>query len=147
MGTELTSDGTGRSWLRQVPVRWRASDESTGPIAVGQPTPSVDLQLVAVDAKGRVPLRRAAATMGWVPGSRVVLTLHDSVLRLSQEVGWAAGIDLTFDRRLRLLLPYGVRATTAFRPGTRLMVLAVHDDGVVAAAPVAGLIGRLLGGL
>jgi hypothetical protein len=147
MGTELTSGGIGGSGLQRVPARRLASDEPTGSIALGQLALTVDLQVVTMDAKGRVPLRRAAGTMGWIPGSHVALSLHDSVLRLSHDVSRGTGIDLTLDRRLRVQLPFGVRVTTAFRPGTRLIVLAVHDDGVVAAAPLSGVIDRLLGGL
>lgn len=114
---------------------------------VGRSMPSVDLQLVTVDAAGRVPLRRAAGTLGWTAGCHVGLTLHDGVLRLSPDVGQLAGIDVVLDGRLRVQLPYGVRATTPFRPGTRLIVLTVNEAHVVATAPLSSVIDRFLGGL
>lgn len=147
MSTELTSGAIEAGSLQRAPLRRHASGEPGNSIVVGQPAPSVDLQLVTVDAKGRVPLRRAAATMGWVPGAEVALTLSDGVLRLSRHIGRGVGIDLTLDGRLRVQVPYGVRVTTAFRSGTRLVVLAAPDDGMVVAAPLSGLIDRLLGGL
>lgn len=115
-------------------------------VAVERSSPGIDLQLATVDPKGRIPLRRAAATVGWVAGSSVALSLHDGVLRLVP-TGPAGGVDLVLDGRLRVQLPYGVRATTAFRPGVRLIVLAAPADRVVAVAPLAGLIDRFLGGL
>jgi hypothetical protein len=106
----------------------------------------IDLQLATIDPKGRIPLRRAAATVGWVAGSNVAISLHDGVLRLASP-GPPGGVELVLDGRLRVQLPYGVRATTAFRPGVRLIVLVAPADRVVAAAPLSGLINRLLGGL
>jgi hypothetical protein len=109
--------------------------------------PSVDLQLVTIDSAGRIPLRRSTLTTGWEAATRLWLTVHDGVLWLSSESGRAAGVNLTLDRRLRIQLPYGVRVTSPFRTGTRLVVLAVGEGGTVAAAPLARLLERFLGGL
>jgi hypothetical protein len=145
MGSELAPGVVGAGPLPVAPVERHMSGGTTS-IAVGRPAPGIDLQLATVDPKGRIPLRRAAATVGWAAGSSVALSLHDGVLRF-MPAGPTGGVDLALDGRLRVQLPYGVRATTVFRPGVRLIVLAAPADRVVAAAPLAGLIDRFLGGL
>lgn len=130
-----------------LPDRLDAAVDVRASEMVGRSMPSVDLQLVTVDAEGRVPLRRAAGSLGWAAGFRVVLSVHDGVLRLSPDLVRGAGIDLVLDGRLRVQLPYGVRVTTAFRPGTRLIVLTAHEARVVATAPLSSVIDRFLAGL
>lgn len=148
MATELTSGSDIHSdGLRRSLERLRSGMDPKAAMAARWHWPSVDLQLVTIDSAGRIPLRRSTATTGWEAATRLWLTVHDGVLWLSSEDARAAGVDLVLDRRLRLQLPYGVRVTTPYRTGTRLVVLAVGDGATVAAAPLARLLERFLGGL
>lgn len=148
VATELTwGSDIHREGLRRSLERLRTAPEPAAGTAARWSWPHVDLQLVTIDAAGRIPLRRATTTTGWEAATRLWLTVHDGVLWLSSESGRAAGVDLILDRRLRLQLPYGLRLTSPFRTGTRLVVLAVGDGGTVAAAPLARVLERFLGGL
>jgi hypothetical protein len=149
VATELTSGSSDihPEGLRRSLERLRWGMDTKAGMAERLSWPSVDLQLVTIDSAGRIPLRRATTTTGWEAATRLWLTVHDGVLWLSSESGRAAGVDLILDRRLRLQLPYGVRVTTPFRTGARLVMLAVGDGGTVAAAPLARFLERFLGGI
>jgi hypothetical protein len=112
------------------------------------PNADVDLYIATIDGLGRLPLRQAALNMGWSAGDQLHLTLQDSVLRLTapRSSREPSGIGVALDGRHRALLPYGLRITTGFQAGLRLIVLTVRHAGVVAAVPVSHLIDALVDG-
>jgi hypothetical protein len=140
----MSGDDTGHLGLRSTLDRLRPSVEPAEASIIDQrATPEIDLQLATIDVQGRVPLRRAASTMSWSPSREVDVSAHDGILRIVDRAAGPDAITLALDARLRVQLPYGIRAVTRFRPGMRLVVLAVRDEGV-AAVPVADLIARLI---
>jgi hypothetical protein len=145
MGTQLTQGGDGRkSGLFEALDHLRGPGSAEAAVPVARPVPAVDLQLVTVDPRGRVPLRRSAVFLGWAIEERVTMEVDGGAIRLSPSNHRSVGVDVSLDRRLRFQLPHGIRLTTRFRPGVRLVVLAVREHGIVAAAPLSDLIDRLV---
>jgi hypothetical protein len=66
----------------------------------------------------------------------VTLTVQDLVVRLTDGPGEAAGINVTFDNRHRVQVPFGLRAIVGFHPGVRVLVVAVPHDGSLAVLPI-----------
>lgn len=114
-----------------------------GATALGlSPTPSpsrgpvADLHLATVDTQGRLGLHQPARLVGWAPHRRVTLSVQDPVVRLTDRTGRASGVDVTFDRRCRILVPFGLRSLVGLHPGVRVLVVAVPDEGTLAVLPV-----------
>jgi hypothetical protein len=116
-----------------------------GPGAADEPRHDIDLHLLTVDVQGRIPLRRVATSVGWCAGEALELTPGDSLLQLSPADPHNAVVQAVLDTRLRVQMPYGLWATSDFRPGARLVVLAVAGEHTAVAAPVPVLLRRLLG--
>lgn len=95
-----------------------------------------DLHVGTVDPQGRLRFRRPAQVMGWPPHHRVALEVQGTVVRLADSHDASRGIAVSLDSRCRLLVPYGLRPITGFRPGARVLVVAVPDEGRVAVLPV-----------
>jgi hypothetical protein len=66
----------------------------------------------------------------------VTLTVQDLVVRLTDDPGQARGINVAFDNRHRVQVPFGLRAIVGFHPGVRVLVVALPHDGSLAVLPV-----------
>jgi hypothetical protein len=98
--------------------------------------PVADLHVATVDPMGRVWVRLSARLLGWMPGQTVMLTIRDGVLHMSGDTSAAAGVPAALDHRRRVQVPFGLRATVGFDPGTRVLVVTVPSAGSVAVLPV-----------
>jgi hypothetical protein len=110
-------------------------------------TGPADLHVSTVDEQGRLALRGPALTMGWVPVQELALNMRDGGLRLStwdHRTLTGSAVGVTLDSRFRVLLPYAIRVHGGWRPGIRVMVLAVPVEGVVAALSVPKVVSAFL---
>ncbi len=87
-----TSDG--------IPARLAAKDWTRYPSPSG--STAGELHISTVDAQGRLWVRQPALRLGWMPEMRLVVTIHDGVVRLRNGDGRRVAVEAGLDRRYRV---------------------------------------------
>ncbi len=64
------------------------------------------------------------------------MIIQDGMVRLTGDLGRAAGVAVRFDSRQRVQVPFGLRTLVGFHPGVRVLVLTVPAESFVAVLPV-----------
>lgn len=124
-------------------VRATALGLTRAPSLVDEPT--ADLYLATVERQGRLGLLQPARHMRWLPRSVVTFSVVDEVVRLTARTRRTPGVDVSFDHRCRVLVPYGVRSLVGLHPGVRVLVVAMPDEAALALLAVDRVIASFAG--
>jgi hypothetical protein len=105
-------------------------------------TEPADMHLAVVDGFGRVALAQAARSLGWSPGTRINVTARGAALHLS-DIATTTRLTVPLDARSRLLIPYGLRTICGYQSGTRLVLVVICQERMIATWPLRNLLRAL----